>query len=398
MSIDNTNAVMPGGRREERADGVANLVSVTAVDAGRLSLLVRRRSVQTALFVEAPLIVLALVGYWAVTGKVGEDFDTFRLAAIAVMHGRSPYPPAVPALLALNNKFVYPPVDAYVLIPFAVVPRVLGWVLFLLAGCGSVALGLRLLGVRDWRCYGVALLSPPLFLALTIGAIGPFLFLGVAASWRYRDSVGRAALVVGATFVAKLILWPLVVWLAATRRYKAAAGSAIAAVVLTVVPWAGIGFAGFSSYPTLLRALDDAQEWKSYSLQGLAISLGLPIAVGTVALAIVGVGGCLLTVYVARQENGDERAFVVAVVTALLATPLLWIHYLVLLFAPLAVRQRRLSLLWGVPALLWATPYLDSAGTTWRPLALLGVTLFLGALLVDSRPSRSVERSVTASS
>jgi Glycosyltransferase family 87 len=176
-----------------------------------------------------------------------------------------------------------------------------------------------------------------------------------------------------------------VVRLAATRRYRAAVGAVAAAAFFTVVPWAGIGFAGLTNYRTLLRALDDAQEWKSYSLQGLAISLGLPAAVGTAALAIVRVGGSLLTVYFARQEHGDERAFVVAVVTALLATPLLWIHYLVLLFAPLAVVQRRLSVLWGVPALLWATPYLDSAGTVWRPVVLLGVTLFLGTLLLRAR-------------
>ncbi len=216
------------------------------------------------MFVEAPLIVLALVFYWAAKGKVGEDFDTFRLAASAVRHGHSPYPPAVPALLALNNKFVYPPIDAYLLVPFTIVPRLVGWVLFLVAACGAVALGLYLLGVRDWRCYSIALLSPPLFLSLTIGAISPFLFLGAAASWRYRERVGGVALIVGAAVVAKLILWPLVVWLAATRRYRAAAGAVVAAVVFTVVPWAGIHFAGLSNYPNLLRALDDAQEWKSY--------------------------------------------------------------------------------------------------------------------------------------
>ncbi len=53
-----------------------------------------------------------------------------------------------------------------------------------------------------------------------------------------------------------------------------------------------------------------------------------------------------------------------------------------LLFAPIAVARRRMSPLWGAPALLWATPFLDSAGTAWRSAVLLGVVFLLGGFLL----------------
>src|SRR4051812_32160943 len=40
------------------------------------------------------------------------DWEIFRSAALAVVHGRSPFSAADPAALAHNDKFVYPPITA----------------------------------------------------------------------------------------------------------------------------------------------------------------------------------------------------------------------------------------------------------------------------------------------
>src|SRR6266700_4101182 len=75
----------------------------------------------------------------------------------------------------------------------------------------------------------------------------------------------------------------------------------------------------------------------------------------------------------ARGADGDRRAFAVAVVASLVTTPLLWMHYLLLLFVPIAFYRPRLSGLWFLPLLLWLTPSSNSHGETWRIVLALAV-------------------------
>jgi hypothetical protein len=80
--------------------------------------------------------------------------------------------------------------------------------------------------------------------------------------------------------------------------------------------------------------------------------------------------------FAARGSGGDRRGFAVAVVVSLVASPLLWLHYLLLLNVPIALYRPRLSGLWFVPLVLWLTPTTHSHGTTWRiALALLVVAV-----------------------
>ena len=75
--------------------------------------------------------------------------------------------------------------------------------------------------MRDWRCYGIVYLWPPLLGGVSLGTLSPLLALAVAAGWRWR----RSAPVLGATLtgaaVAKLFLWPLLVLFAAGGRWRA---------------------------------------------------------------------------------------------------------------------------------------------------------------------------------
>ncbi|HXH96014.1 MAG TPA: glycosyltransferase family 87 protein, partial [Gaiellaceae bacterium] len=176
-----------------------------------------------ALFLCLPVVLLAVVVaadlHWS--GSLG-DWQIFRAAARSVVHGHSPYVVVDPASLSQNDKFVYPPVTALLVAPLAVLPVELGRVLVLLLAVACVLVALRLLDVSDWRCYGLALLTAPVVDTVSLGALSSVLLVGVAATWRYRDRPVVGAVAVAGTAVAKLFLWPLGLWLVATRRPRSA--------------------------------------------------------------------------------------------------------------------------------------------------------------------------------
>ncbi len=281
------------------------------------------------------------------------DFHAFWGAGRDVLHGRSPYPPTNTRVLAREGSFVYPAPAAVAMVPFALLPYRLAATLFALILVASVPVALRLAGVRDWRCYGIALLSAPVVTGINVDAISPILLLGLALVWRFRDRVVPAAAALAALIVLKLFLWPLLLWFAFTRRLTAAlvAGGLIAATSL--VSWAAIGFDGLHAYPHLLRLLTRLLEGKSYSIVALGLSLGagrdaaeaLSLIVGGAALAAVAVCG--------RRTGADAWTFAAATGAALALTPIAWLHYFVLLYVPIAIVRPRLSWLWAAPLLLW---------------------------------------------
>ncbi len=150
------------------------------------------------------------------------DFHAFWGAGHAVLHGRSPYPPASAAVLAHETAFVYPAPAALLMVPFALLPFTVSATLFAFILVASIPLALRLLGVRDWRCYGLVLVTAPVANAVNVDAVSPLLLLGLALVWRYRDRMFPAACALAALIVLKLFLWPFVLWFAFTRRLATA--------------------------------------------------------------------------------------------------------------------------------------------------------------------------------
>ena len=320
---------------------------------------------ELAVFLWLPFLLFAVVLAADVrfrTSSLG-DWEIFRGAALSAIHGHSPYPPADPSVLVHNDKFVYPPITAFLISPLAALPDLAGQVLVFLLALACVLLALRLLGVRDWRCYGLALLTAPVLDTVSLGALSSAMLLGVAAAWRYRDRPYVAAPVTALTAVAKVFAWPLFVWLLATRRLRTAAAAAGIALVLLVGGWAAIDFAGLRGYPHLLRVLSRVEAVQSYSLVGLFRLEGAAATALTALLTAAVVVGVVLA---ARGPEGDRRALSVAVAGALVATPVLWLHYLVLLFVPIALARPRLSALWFAPLAFWVTPIAHSNGSIWR--------------------------------
>ena len=91
---------------------------------------------------------------------------------------------------------------------------------------------------------------------------------------------------------------------------------------------------------------------------------------------------------VARRSSAlaDERAVTLALAASLLLTPILWLHYFLLLFLPLALFHKRFTPVWLVPLAFWLTPFQESGGEVWRiAFAWLILALVFGLSLGRAR-------------
>jgi alpha-1,2-mannosyltransferase len=291
-------------------------------------------------------------------------------AAEAILDGDSPYPALDDPILEDQKGYVYPPQLAVVLLPLTKLPIDLVALIVTAGMLAMLWLTLRILGIRDVRCYAAALLWMPVASGLLLANVSIPLALALAVVWRYRDSVREPAAALGLAVSAKFLLWPLLVWTLATRRLRTTVWAVAVGVVVTFVAWAAIGFDGLSGYLDLLRRLSDIQSENSYSIVGMASTLGLSSAVGQ-GLTVV-LGGALLVACVVLARRGDDlRSFTCAVAATLALSPIVWLHYLVLLLVPLAISRPRFSILWLLPILLWSSP---------RPGYAEGFQTFLPAL------------------
>jgi hypothetical protein len=291
-------------------------------------------------------------------GVMGFDFEgTLWDPALAIRDGRSPYPAPVVEQVEVGNPALYPPLLMFVAAPFTVLPWPVGlalWTVFL--GLATAAT-LAILGVRDFRCYLVGLLSLPVVSGLVFGNGTLLLVPLVALAWRWRDRWLRSGVVVGLAIGAKLFLWPLLVWLLATRRYRAL-GAALAATAASIfVPWAVIGFDGLSRYPDLLRVAEDVYAVHSYSFATLLSALGAGTELASRTTLALGVAIAAVSFLVGRKRH-DDVSISLAVLAAVLGSPIVWPYYFALLLVPLAIARPRFSFLWAGFALFYAAELL----------------------------------------
>jgi hypothetical protein len=281
-----------------------------------------------------------------------------------VLAGHSPYPAAELSAIAGQRTFVYPPTMLAFDVPLALLPFDVARVVWVVACAAGLAGALRVLGVRDPRCYALALFSVPSIQGLALGNVTVLLVLLLALAWRYRDHAVAGGLAVGLLVAFKLLLWPLFVWLLATRRLKTAGAAVVFGAGAVFASWALIGFKGMADYPELVRLVGSATAGpRSLTVATLAHSAGLSETVGrglqwVLAFLLLGLAARLV-----RGEDGDRRAFSVVVVAALVLTPVMWLHYFLFLLVPIALVESRLGPAWGVPCAFWLVLWLPQGKT-----------------------------------
>lgn len=334
-------------------------------------------------------VTVAAVGMSSARGLLAWDVRFAYLpAAEAVLDGESPYPALDDPILEDQKGYVYPPQLLLPLVPLSPLPDGVVAMFFAVGLLALLLLTVRLLGVRDVRCFAAALLWVPSLSGVLLGNVSIPLAFATAVLWRYRDSVGRPAWALGLAVSAKLLVWPLLVWTVATRRLLVTAYAAAVGALVTLGAWAAIGFDGLTGYPDLLRRLSEIQSERSYSIVGMAATAGLGEGFGQVLSLAVGLGFVVACVVLGRR--GDEaRSFTCAVAATLALSPIVWLHYLTLMLVPLAIARPRFSAIWLLPILLWVSPrpgYAEGVAT-FAPAVV--TALLLAVLLARPRGTRA---------
>lgn len=359
-------------------------VNEATLTAGeRWSIAARRAGTHSLVFLP-PVALAVLVQASLQKGSLALDLvHAYIPAAHQVLHGHSPYPPITLTALKPRLAFVYPPLTAWLVVPFAALSTGAAQGVGVALMIASVVGLLLLLGVRDWRCHMIAMLWVPTFAAVQTVNLALPVAVAVAAIWRYRNRPLVAGFLLGLLIALKLYLWPIGLWLIATRRVRAAATAVTTAVVLTLVPWLPIGLSSLRTYPHLLHVVTGLERGDGYTLAALLA----PATSWTFATIVGVVSGLAVLAWAWHRGHDDERsAFVLAIAAMLMLTPIVWMSYFVILLVVIGLYARRFTWLWTLPLGLWVGPQVTN-GSPWQTAVVLLIAAATVAVAVLAPPA-----------
>jgi hypothetical protein len=307
----------------------------------------------------AAIATLATIVYFVFVAPLHQvDLQVFLKAGRDVLHGQDPYSGTQSETIRSNAAFVYPVTVAWWFAPLSALGSA-GHVVYAVASLGAIAVSCWWARPGQPLIAVLVLLSSCAVIGLQDGSVNPWLLLGLIAAWRWRDRPAPCGLAVAALIVCKLFLWPVLVWLLLSRRYRAA-GVSVGLAGLTLGAGWILGPLDTHGYATMLHVLSGLEAPHTAGLSGLLIHWRASLDVATVlatvlALLVLGATGWQMRRCGTRAGAGREPlVFGGAVVAALLASPIVWHHYYLLLAAPLLVAARSLWPYVGLSFASWA--------------------------------------------
>lgn len=362
-----------------------------------------RRTVYAAalnhgVFALFPLMFTGFVLYAAIhIHAFAVDFHNCEwLAGQRLLHGLSPYPGAHSAAVLSEGRpgampFAYPAVGAVMYAGIALIPHYVADAVVTVAAMAAVFVSLRLAGARDWRLYGLVFLWPAVMIGWQTANLTLPLVAGAAAVWHFRDRPRRIGALLALMISLKIVLWPLALWLLATRRFRSVAYLVAWGLALNVFAWAVVGYNELPHYLTLLQAFNHAGEQHAYSVINLALHVGASPGIATaVGYALAGLAAAWCVKF--GRQGRDRAAFALAIGVVLLATPIVWLHYFALLLVPLALIKPRLGAVWLLPLLMFGCPPTSPAMFQIVLVLVITTVMFVVMLREDRRHLSSTTR------
>ncbi len=318
-------------------------------------------------------LIVATGLFMALTIWTNGDFrGTLWLPGQLIREGLSPYPGEHASLMGAPSVYP-PPLILAAGVPLSTLSFPLAsaaWDVLLVACAGGALL---LMGVRDWRCYVVALLGVPFAGAILYGNPTPIVVLLVAVAYHWRRSMVVSALALAAALTVKPFVLPMLLW----RRTKGAILTASAAAAFLLVGWSAIGFAGLRDYQRLLDRLTAAQGSHGASLYAIASHVGASERLAT----IIAASAAAVVLLVGRMH------FNAAVLASLLFAPITWSAYFALLYLVIATQSPRFSARWLVG--FFYIPLIFSPGSV-RPLWALLIAVGTAVYICCTKPSQPI--------
>ena len=272
---------------------------------------------------------------------VHADFDTFWRSADAMWESRDVYE-AGARLVNLN-----PPFWTVVLAPFGLMEPLTAYrsfvMLSLLAMIGYLAWMADELRLRaGWAvlALGMLMLSSPLLATLALGQIYPVLALGLVAAWILdrRDLPALSGVALGLVVALKPSLVPIVLWPLVRRRWREFLATILSGAVATLI---GVLVLGIDTTLQWFRILLDSPlstYWDNASLPSSAARMftenefARPLATLPWVVPLAYAAGIAVIVFTAvKMRHGSEGGLWALVAASLLASPVAWNNYLMLL-------------------------------------------------------------------
>jgi hypothetical protein len=339
-----------------------------------------KRLLPILLFAVLPVVVA--IGMFATarsTDSLAADFKAeLYPEAKLLLDWTNPFP-GPDAVLENGHNLIWPPVAAFLVSPLTALPAgAANWAIALI-GIGCSLLSLWIVGVRDWRVYGLFALWPQVIGEIRVSHLTPVLCVLLAVAWRYRDVRFAPGVALGLAGAIKFFLWPLGVWLAAIGRARETLVAAFvaAASLLLILP-----FTNLEDYLRTLIELGKDFDQDSYSPFGFLVQIGVGETPARVVAYLI--GATLLVACWRRASLG------LAVAAALVLSPIVWLDYYAVAAIPLATVRPRLSPVWFAPLATWGLLSAGiGAGNGWGSARVLLVFAVVFAVVV--RAERQAE-------
>jgi hypothetical protein len=340
-------------------------------------------------FLLAALLLMGLLGLrfaflsLAPPGVYMKDFIQEYLLAQAVVNGVNPYLP----LPELADRFIgplenpifphptpHPPPVILLSVPLALISyerAALVWLLFeIVCFSGSIylILGWRRQAATAWPILLTTVVVMgwgPVVDGLVVGQLMSLLLLLLCAAWRLwrRDQWITGAILLGMAAALKLIVWPLTLLFLLYRQWRALAAFLITFIGANLLAGLLVGGHIVAYYYTTVGAEVEAiyrAHEENFAIWGLGwrlfVGTGSPFISGIQApplllrpeLAIYSSTLILLlflsfVLLACLKTSRFEARLAILISAAVVASPIAWSHYLILLIIPFAIIGRYLS-------------------------------------------------------
>lgn len=271
-------------------------------------------------------------------GYLPHDFLAYDGAVRHLLAGQPLYDTTATETGGLG-LFLYPPSFALLMLPVALLPTDLAapiWMFILIAVAITAIWLMPVTRVIRWLLTLALGLSWPFIDSLAQGQVGPWLLLLFVIGWRSLDRPRVLGLVLGLGTTIKIQPAIVIAWAALTRRFQAAAIAVGIAGALALVATVIVGPGAWADLATVLAKTNlPVLTRNSVGIARVAYEAGVSetISYGLYVLSVV---AAVLAVLAAIRWGSPTSSFIAAAIASQMISPVIWPHYAIVLFLPVA--------------------------------------------------------------